>query len=1461
MRSPRILLARLLVVVAIGSCVGNDGPTAVPDQAVIALQPALIPSPADASALPINRIRTVVSRAADGALLREQQFEVSPSATSWSIDLDVPAGSSPIDVIVYLSLIHVASDGTEAVQFSGRTPAASVMAGDRVTGLDADIVRGPLANLFVTGLTLGTVPDTLFVGISGPLSAGATTSGATPPTIFWTALDPAVVAVVDSTATGLAPGIGRVVASAGAHADTASIVVIVPPVDSVRVLPDSADVVAGSTRTYAVELRDGSGNLLTGRTLFWSTGNSAVATVTQAGLVNGVAPGVSTVRVTSEGVFDDAIVRVTAAPIPVASVLVSPDSAVVQAGNTTAFTAQTFDGQGNLLTGRVVTWTTGSGAIATVGASTGTVTGVAAGTTTVRATSEGIFDDGSVRVTAAPTGSGGTNSWLGGSGNWSDPSKWSQGRVPLPTDSVAIAAIGPYTVTFDVNDSIAYLLLGGPTGTSTLAMGTGRVLTVLNGAAIDVLTSGRLEMADATINAGLLVNQGTVRTTGLAVFQADVETLGHWEVAAGAQFFQPVVGGDFVNGGVLTIAASAVLNFPSNGVLDMWVGSLVGDGFLNLGSGSSLQLGQDLAIDGPHIVLNDAELEYFGVPRRLTIGPQSSLQLLSQLGQVRVTPKIDVLGTLVASGPQIVGQDSLFVRAAGNMLLDGTGGTNYQTAAVENFGTVFISGSDSVRIGPGANPQSIVNRPSGVIQIAPGVSAIFDGTLLNQGEISILGAAKLLRESATGTPIDADHVNEGLVTLIDGASLDVRLGGSSPTFTNSGTLDVQASTLLSVTNLSGGFIDNTSTGIIGGGGTVDVRAGVPTGVNNGTIAPGSSPGILTWMGAVPMGPTGRIAIELEGLAAGAEYDRLDASFDLVLNGNGTLDVTAPGLTPVDGDEFAVLTFAQRQGNFAAVNVPTFPGVTLDTVWAEAGTTDTLYLVATSTSPAPPNLNRWTGAVSTAWGTAGNWSKNAVPVASDSVVIDLAGTPVVTLSASTTIAHLKLGRAGSAPSLVMGGSGHTLTVTGTVINRGFVSFQDIVTNSIPMVLSAAGGFTNVGGATVAAQGNAETPQLLGQLSNEGVIWTHFQSLILAAPPSVSHVNTGVIHAENGDISIDMTAGTSSLFNTGRIEVRNGRTIVVQGGTLTNGSAGMIAGEGTLTMAGVAFANDGRIEPGFGTGILTITGAANWGATAQLGIGIGGLTPGAYDQLLGNGALSLDGTLNVTSFGFTPTDGDRFAVMTFASRSGNFATVNLPTVPGIVFDTVWAEAGAVDTLFIEATAAPTIPLGAVIGSVGTDADAVDAPGNPVNLVGTALNGGATTLAAGGGTLPTADFNALGGLDRTTGFDRGDLLAVRADQKHTGAALLLDLDGDGTFTDEVAQPGFGMHANRFITFDLDVIRANASLPASQAFTLSGYSGPAEGFPTSGMSLVVLLDGLPVVLHDVGTVASAAQPFGVAV
>ena len=134
------------------------------------------------------------------------------------------------------------------------------------------------------------------------------------------------------------------------HDTMGGVVVILAPVDSVRVSPDSADVAVGGTRTYTAQLFDPNGNPLTGRAITWTTASCACATVDQSGVVTGVAPGVTKVRATSEGVFDEAVVRIT--PPAVDSVLVSPDSAVVQAGQTTTFTAQLFDPSGNPLTGR-----------------------------------------------------------------------------------------------------------------------------------------------------------------------------------------------------------------------------------------------------------------------------------------------------------------------------------------------------------------------------------------------------------------------------------------------------------------------------------------------------------------------------------------------------------------------------------------------------------------------------------------------------------------------------------------------------------------------------------------------------------------------------------------------------------------------------------------------------------------------------------------------------------------------------------------------------------------------------------------------------------------------------------------------------------------------------------------------------------------------------------------------------
>ena len=78
----------------------------------------------------------------------------------------------------------------------------------------------------------------------------------------------------------------------------------------------------------------------------------------------------------------------TTAPTPVASVNISAANASINVGQTTTLTASTLSASGAALTGRVVSWATSAGTVATV-SDAGLVTGVSAGTATITASSEG----------------------------------------------------------------------------------------------------------------------------------------------------------------------------------------------------------------------------------------------------------------------------------------------------------------------------------------------------------------------------------------------------------------------------------------------------------------------------------------------------------------------------------------------------------------------------------------------------------------------------------------------------------------------------------------------------------------------------------------------------------------------------------------------------------------------------------------------------------------------------------------------------------------------------------------------------------------------------------------------------------------------------------------------------------------------------------------------------------------
>src|SRR5205814_4053175 len=83
------------------------------------------------------------------------------------------------------------------------------------------------------------------------------------------------------------------------------------PFASVTVSLAATSVSVGATVQLTATLRDGSGNVLKGRSLTWASSTLGMATVSTGGLVTGVAVGAATITATSEGHTGSCAVTVT----------------------------------------------------------------------------------------------------------------------------------------------------------------------------------------------------------------------------------------------------------------------------------------------------------------------------------------------------------------------------------------------------------------------------------------------------------------------------------------------------------------------------------------------------------------------------------------------------------------------------------------------------------------------------------------------------------------------------------------------------------------------------------------------------------------------------------------------------------------------------------------------------------------------------------------------------------------------------------------------------------------------------------------------------------------------------------------------------------------------------------------------------------------------------------------------
>src|SRR5207248_2333454 len=107
------------------------------------------------------------------------------------------------------------------------------------------------------------------------------------------------------------PGTATITAASEGKSGTSTITVTPVPVASVEVTPATASVQAGQTVQLTATPRDAGGTPLSGRTVTWSSSNTAVATVSNGGLVSGVTPGSATITATSEGKSGTSTITVT----------------------------------------------------------------------------------------------------------------------------------------------------------------------------------------------------------------------------------------------------------------------------------------------------------------------------------------------------------------------------------------------------------------------------------------------------------------------------------------------------------------------------------------------------------------------------------------------------------------------------------------------------------------------------------------------------------------------------------------------------------------------------------------------------------------------------------------------------------------------------------------------------------------------------------------------------------------------------------------------------------------------------------------------------------------------------------------------------------------------------------------------------------------------------------------------
>ncbi|WP_051321319.1 beta strand repeat-containing protein [Chrysiogenes arsenatis] len=355
----------------------------------------------------------------------------------------------------------------------------------------------------LSSITVTPASSTVIIGLSKDfIATGLYSDGTTDDIsdeVVWSSGTP-TIATISSTggATGVATGASVITATLGTLSGNTTLTVISGTLGSIVVTPVNPSVVNGLTRqfvatgTYSNGTSENITSLVT-----WSSGTPAVATLNpngsaDSGLATGISAGTSLVTATLGSISGTSTLTVTAGTL--SSIVVTPVNPSVVNGLTRQFVATgTYSNGTSENITSLVTWSSGTPAVATLNpnfeAASGLATGVSAGQSVITATLGSVSGNTTLTVTAGtlssivvtpvnPSVVNGLTRQFVATGTYSNGTSenitslvtWSSGTIAVATLNPNGSVNSGLATGISAGTSLITATLGSISGTSTLTV-------------------------------------------------------------------------------------------------------------------------------------------------------------------------------------------------------------------------------------------------------------------------------------------------------------------------------------------------------------------------------------------------------------------------------------------------------------------------------------------------------------------------------------------------------------------------------------------------------------------------------------------------------------------------------------------------------------------------------------------------------------------------------------------------------------------------------------------------------------------------------------------------------------------------------------------------------------------------------------------------------------------------------